>query len=135
MKTLRPRSMAHLARRTDAGHKKAMSDHRIAASSGVVNLYPFEPPGRAARTCDLRGEHRHRRPGTDPRSARTTTCHRCRRPRPIMRRVIAELAANKGATTLALRRKLAAKAFARTASYVRHRQLVRQAQARPSPSG
>ena len=31
--------------------------------------------------------------------------------------MIAELAANKGATTLALRRKLAAKAYARTASY------------------
>mgnify|MGYP003693927595 CR=1 FL=1 len=51
--------------------------------------------------------------------------------------VIAELGANKGATTLALRRKLAAKAYARTASYdSRDRQLVRQAsRARPSPSG
>ena len=48
--------------------------------------------------------------------------------------VIAELGANKGATTLALRRKLAAKAYARTGVLrLGDRQLVRQAAGRDLP--
>src|ERR1700704_4346282 len=41
-----------LARRTDAGHKQAMSDHRIAGIDlVVVNLYPFE--ATVARGADF----------------------------------------------------------------------------------
>src|SRR5215472_11010206 len=44
VKTLQPSIHGGiLARRTDAGHKKAMSDHKIAPIDLVVsNLYPFE---------------------------------------------------------------------------------------------
>ena len=44
VKTLQPSIHGGiLARRTDAGHQKAMSDHRIAGIDlVVVNLYPFE---------------------------------------------------------------------------------------------
>src|SRR6478736_10105924 len=44
VKTLQPSIHGGiLARRTDAGHQQAMSDHRIAGIDlVVVNLYPFE---------------------------------------------------------------------------------------------
>src|SRR5258708_35484098 len=53
VKTLQPSIHGGiLARRTDAGHKKAMSDHKIAPIDlVVVNLYPFE--ATAARGADF----------------------------------------------------------------------------------
>ena len=70
VKTLQPSIHGGiLARRTDAGHKKAMSDHKIAGIDlVVVNLYPFEATvarGADFATCveniDIGG------PGADPR--------------------------------------------------------------------
>ena len=53
VKTLQPAIHGGiLARRTDAGHQKAMSDHRIAGIDlVVVNLYPFE--ATVARGADF----------------------------------------------------------------------------------
>src|SRR5258707_1827270 len=53
VKTLQPAIHGGiLARRTDAGHKKAMSDHKIAGIDlVVVNLYPFE--ATVARGADF----------------------------------------------------------------------------------
>src|SRR5476651_1192494 len=53
VKTLQPSIHGGiLARRTDAGHKKAMSDHKIAGIDlVVVNLYPFE--ATVARGADF----------------------------------------------------------------------------------
>ncbi len=121
VKTLQPSIHGGiLARRTDTGHQKAMSDHKIAGIDlVVVNLYPFEATvARGADFPDLRREHRHRRPGADPRLGQEPRLrHGRRRSQRTTPRSLDELAANKGATTLALRRKLAAKAYARTASY------------------
>jgi phosphoribosylaminoimidazolecarboxamide formyltransferase/IMP cyclohydrolase len=120
VKTLQPAIHGGiLARRSDAGHRKAMSDHGIAGIDiVVVNLYPFEATvarGADFPTCveniDIGGpaliraaakNHDFATVVVDPADYAS---------------VIAELANNKGATTLALRRKLAAKAYARTASY------------------
>ena len=120
VKTLQPSIHGGiLARRTDAGHKKAMADHRIAGIDlVVVNLYPFEATvarGADLPTCveniDIGGPALIRASAknhdfvtivVDPRDYAS---------------VLDELKVHKGATTLALRRKLAAKAYARTASY------------------
>ena len=120
VKTLQPAIHGGiLARRTDAGHRKAMSDHRIAGIDlVVVNLYPFEATvarGADFPTCveniDIGGpalirasakNHDFVTVVVDPKDYTS---------------VLDELAANKGATTLRLRRALAAKAYARTASY------------------
>src|SRR4029078_8562009 len=53
VKTLQPAIHGGiLARRTDAGHTKAMSDHKIAGIDlVVVNLYPFE--ATVARGADF----------------------------------------------------------------------------------
>ncbi len=120
VKTLQPSIHGGiLARRTDAGHQKAMSDHRIAGIDlVVVNLYPFEATvarGADFPTCveniDIGGpaliraaakNHDFVTVVVDPADYASVT---------------AELLANKGATTLVLRRNLAAKAYARTAAY------------------
>ncbi len=120
VKTLQPSIHGGiLARRTDAGHAKAMSDHRISAIDlVVVNLYPFEATvarGADFATCveniDIGGpaliraaakNHDFVAIATDPADYAA---------------IRAEMDANKGATTLGLRRKLAAAAFARTGSY------------------
>ncbi|MBS0550793.1 MAG: bifunctional phosphoribosylaminoimidazolecarboxamide formyltransferase/IMP cyclohydrolase, partial [Proteobacteria bacterium] len=120
VKTLQPSIHGGiLARRTDAGHKQAMSDHKIAGIDlVVVNLYPFEATvarGADFPTCveniDIGGpalirasakNHDFVTVVVDPKDYKS---------------VLDELAAHKGATTLKLRRSLAAKAYARTASY------------------
>jgi phosphoribosylaminoimidazolecarboxamide formyltransferase/IMP cyclohydrolase len=120
VKTLQPSIHGGiLARRTDAGHQKAMSDHRIAGIDlVVVNLYPFEATvARGAdfptsvENIDIGGpalirasakNHDFVTVVVDPKDYRS---------------VLDELAAHKGATTLKLRRALAAKAYARTAAY------------------
>ncbi|MEA2806060.1 MAG: phosphoribosylaminoimidazolecarboxamide formyltransferase / cyclohydrolase, partial [Rhodospirillaceae bacterium] len=120
VKTLQPAIHGGiLARRTDAGHKQAMSDHRIAGIDlVVVNLYPFEATvarGADFPTCveniDIGG------PALIRASAKNHDFVTVVVDPADYQAVIAELANNKGATTLALRRKLATKAYARTASY------------------
>jgi phosphoribosylaminoimidazolecarboxamide formyltransferase/IMP cyclohydrolase len=120
VKTLHP--MVHgglLAVRDDAAHAQAMVDHGIAPIDlVVVNLYPFAQTVAkgAARdeiieNIDIGGpsmvrsaakNHAYVAIATDPADYAT---------------IIEELDANAGATTLELRRKLAAKAFAATAAY------------------
>ncbi len=120
VKTLQPAIHGGiLARRTDKGHAKAMTDHKIAAIDlVVVNLYPFEATmarGGDFATCveniDIGGPALIRASAknhdfvtivVDPRDYTS---------------VLDEMAAHQGATSLKLRRSLAAKAFARTAAY------------------
>src|SRR5476651_655023 len=120
VKTLQPSIHGGiLARRTDAGHKKAMSDHKIAGIDlVVVNLYPFEATvarGADFPTCveniDIGG------PALIRASAKNHDFVTIVVDPKDYKSVLDELAANKGATTLKLRRALAAKAYARTASY------------------
>src|SRR5437879_1702826 len=120
VKTLQPTIHGGiLARRTDAGHKKAMSDHKIAGIDlVVVNLYPFEATvarGADFATCieniDIGG------PALIRASAKNHDFVTVVVDPADYAAVIDELKTNNGATTLALRRKLAAKAYARTAAY------------------
>jgi len=120
VKTLQPSIHGGiLARRTDAGHKKAMSDHKIAGIDlVVVNLYPFEATvarGADFPTCveniDIGG------PALIRASAKNHDFVTVVVDPADYKSVLDELQAHKGATTLGLRRKLAAKAYARTASY------------------
>src|SRR5215470_11956338 len=120
VKTLQPAIHGGiLARRTDAGHQKAMRDHKIAGIDlVVVNLYPFEATvargadfPTAVENIDIGG------PALIRASAKNHDFVTVVVDPADYAAVIAELAAHQGATTLALRRKLAAKAFARTAAY------------------
>src|ERR1700761_7084090 len=120
VKTLQPTIHGGiLARRTDTGHKQAMTDHRIAPIDlVVVNLYPFEATvarGADFPTCveniDIGG------PALIRASAKNHDFVTVVVDPADYASVIEELTANKGATTLKLRRQLAAKAYARTASY------------------
>lgn len=96
-----------------------MSDHKIAGIDlVVVNLYPFEATvarGADFATCveniDIGG------PALIRAAAKNHDFVTVVVDPADYAAVIAELAANKGATSLALRRKLAAKAYARTAAY------------------
>jgi len=120
VKTLHP--MIHgglLALRDNPEHAKAMADHNIPPiDMVVVNLYPFEATiakGADFETCieniDIGGpsmvrsaakNHGYVTIVTDPADYDA---------------VLAELEAHDGATTLELRRRLAGKAYARTAAY------------------
>jgi phosphoribosylaminoimidazolecarboxamide formyltransferase/IMP cyclohydrolase len=120
VKTLQPSIHGGiLARRTDKGHQKAMADHKISGIDLVVsNLYPFEATvarGADFATCveniDIGG------PALIRASAKNHDFVTIVVDPADYAAVLDELKANKGATTLALRRKLAAKAYARTASY------------------
>ena len=85
----------------------------------VVNLYPFEEVRRSGADYAVGGrEHRHRRSGHGARRGQEPRL--CRRSSPIratMRAVLNALELNTGSLTLEFRKKLAAKAFARTAAY------------------
>jgi phosphoribosylaminoimidazolecarboxamide formyltransferase / IMP cyclohydrolase len=120
VKTLQPSIHGGiLARRTDAGHAKALADHKIAPIDLVVsNLYPFEATvarGADFATCveniDIGG------PALIRASAKNHDFVTIVVDPSDYEAVLTELEANNGATSLALRRKLAAKAYARTASY------------------
>ena len=120
VKTLQPTIHGGiLARRTDAGHTKAMADHKIAGIDlVVVNLYPFEATvarGADFPTCveniDIGG------PALIRASAKNHDFVTVVVDPADYTKVIEEMTAHQGATTLALRRTLAAKAYARTASY------------------
>jgi phosphoribosylaminoimidazolecarboxamide formyltransferase/IMP cyclohydrolase len=120
VKTLQPSIHGGiLARRTDSGHAKAMSDHRIAPIDlVVVNLYPFEATvarGADYPTCveniDIGG------PALIRASAKNHDFVTIVVDPADYQAVLAEMTAHKGATSLGLRKRLAAKAYARTAAY------------------
>src|SRR5215510_15109681 len=111
VKTLQPAIHGGiLARRTDEGHKKAMADHKIAGIDlVVVNLYPFEATvARGAdfptsvENIDIGG------PALIRASAKNHDFVTVVVDPTDYAAVTDELSAHNGATTLALRRKLAA---------------------------
>jgi phosphoribosylaminoimidazolecarboxamide formyltransferase/IMP cyclohydrolase len=120
VKTLHPAVHGGLlAIRDDAAHMAAMAAHGIAPIDlAVINLYPFEevsaanaPWAQAVENIDIGGpamirasakNHAYVAIATDPQDYAD---------------LLADLSANGGATTLALRKTLAARAFARTAAY------------------
>jgi phosphoribosylaminoimidazolecarboxamide formyltransferase/IMP cyclohydrolase len=108
-----------LAIRDNAEHAQSMKDHGIAPIDLlVVNLYPFEATvdkGAGFEECieniDIGGPAMIRAAAKNHDDvAVVVESH-------DYQAVLDELAANKGATTLTLRRRLAAKAYARTAAY------------------
>ena len=106
--------------RDDAEHAAAMSAHGIApidlAGGQSLSVRGDGREGRRLRR--LRREHRHRRPGDDPRRRQEPRRRRGRRRARGLRRACSPSSTpHGGATTLALRKKLAAKAYARTAAY------------------
>ena len=120
VKTLHP--MIHgglLAVRSDSAHVAAMSEHAITPISLlVVNLYPFESTverdaswQEAVENIDVGGPAMIRAAAKNHAFV-TVVVDPADYPA-----VEAELTASKAATTEATRRRLAAKAFARTASY------------------
>jgi phosphoribosylaminoimidazolecarboxamide formyltransferase/IMP cyclohydrolase len=100
-------------------HARAMAEHGIGAIDLVyVNLYPFEATVAAGAGFDACVENIDIGGPAMIRSAAKNHAYVavCTAPED-MAEVLAELAANSGATSLELRRRLAARAYARTASY------------------
>ncbi|MBT4770793.1 MAG: bifunctional phosphoribosylaminoimidazolecarboxamide formyltransferase/IMP cyclohydrolase [Rhodospirillaceae bacterium] len=120
VKTLHP--LIHgglLARRDDSDHLKAMADHDIAPIDLVViNLYPFEETvasgagaAEVIENIDIGGPSMVRSAAKNHAFVTVVTDpddYDC---------VMAEIKENNGATSFELRRRLAAKAFTRTAAY------------------
>ncbi len=108
-----------LAVRGDAEHERALEEHAIPPIDLlVVNLYPFEATvaggadfDTAIENIDIGGPALIRGGAKNHASVTVVT-----EPADYAR-VLTEMAANRGATTLALRKSLAAKAFARTGAY------------------
>ena len=120
VKTLHPKVHGGLlAIRGNAEHAQSMKDHGIAPIDLlVVNLYPFEATvdkGAGFEECieniDIGGPAMIRAAAKNHDDVAVVV-----EPQDYQA-VLDELAANAGATTLALRRRLAAKAYARTAAY------------------
>ena len=120
VKTLHPKIHGGLlAIRDNAEHAQAMKAHGIAPIDLlVVNLYPFEATvdkGAGFEECieniDIGGPAMIRAAAKNHDDVAVVVELQ------DYQAVLDELAANKGATTLALRRRLAAKAYARTAAY------------------
>ncbi len=120
VKTLHPKVHGGLlAIRGNVDHDKASAEHGIEAIDLlVVNLYPFEATvakGASADDCieniDVGGPAMIRGAAKNHDSVTVVV-----EPSDYAR-VIDEIRSNGGATTLALRRRLAAKAYARTAAY------------------
>src|SRR3954468_18860122 len=120
VKTLHPKVHGGLlAIRDNAEHAQAMKAHGIAPIDLlVVNLYPFEATvdkGAGFEECieniDIGGPAMIRAAAKNHDDVAVVV-----EPQDYPA-VLDELAAHKGATTLALRRRLAAKAYARTAAY------------------
>ena len=120
VKTLHPNVHGGLlAIRDNADHAKAMKDHGIAPIDLlVVNLYPFEATvdkGASEEDCieniDIGGPAMIRAAAKNHDDVAVVV-----EPSDYQA-VLDELAANQGATTLTLRKRLAAKAYARTAAY------------------
>src|SRR6185295_11233921 len=120
VKTLHPNVHGGLlAIRDNAEHTRAMKDHGIAPIDLlVVTLYPFEATvdkGASEEDCieniDIGGPAMIRAAAKNHDDVAVVV-------EPAdYQAVLDELTAHKGATTLALRRRLAAKAYARTAAY------------------
>ncbi len=108
-----------LARRADPGHRSAMAEHAIQPIDlVVVNLYPFEATvaaGASFEDCveniDIGGPALIRAAAKNHESVTVVTDAE------DYGAVMDEMAANDGATTAALRVRLAAIAYARTADY------------------
>ncbi len=120
VKTLHPKVHGGLlAIRDNAAHAQAMKAHDIAPIDLlVVNLYPFEATvdkGADFEECieniDIGGPAMIRAAAKNHEDVAVVV------EASDYAAVLDELAANKGSTTLALRRRLAAKAYARTAAY------------------
>jgi phosphoribosylaminoimidazolecarboxamide formyltransferase/IMP cyclohydrolase len=120
VKTLHPKVHGGLlAIRDHADHAKAMKDHGIVPIDLlVVNLYPFESTvdrGAAYEDCveniDIGGPAMIRAAAKNHDDVTVVV-----EPQDYQA-VLDELNANAGATTLGLRKRLAAKAYARTAAY------------------
>src|SRR2546421_1123728 len=120
VKTLHPKVHGGLlAIRDNAEHKQAMESHGIAPIDLLaVNLYPFEATvdkGAGFEECieniDIGGPAMIRAAAKNHDDVAVVV-----EPQDYQA-VLDELAANQGATTLTLRRRLAAKAYARTAAY------------------
>jgi len=121
VKTLHPRVHGGLLGRRDvAEHVKAMEEHGIAPIDLVcVNLYPFEMTVRregveereAIEQIDIGGPSMLRSAAKNHEFVTVITDPS------QYDRIASELAVNKGATSLDLRRTLAAATFARTAAY------------------
>jgi phosphoribosylaminoimidazolecarboxamide formyltransferase/IMP cyclohydrolase len=120
VKTLHPKVHGGLlAIRANAEHCQSMKDHGIAPIDLlVVNLYPFEATvenGAGFDDCieniDIGGPAMIRAAAKNHDDVAVVV-----EPHDYQA-VLDELAAHKGATTLTLRRRLAAKAYARTAAY------------------
>src|SRR3979411_1172065 len=120
VKTLPPKVHGGLlAIRDNAEHAQSMKDHGIAPIDLlVVNLYPFEATvdkGAGFEECieniDIGGPAMIRAAAKNHDDVAVVVDPQ------DYPAVLAELAANQGATTLTLRRRLAAKAYARTAAY------------------
>jgi phosphoribosylaminoimidazolecarboxamide formyltransferase / IMP cyclohydrolase len=120
VKTLHPRVHGGLlAIRDNAEHAEAMKAHGIAPIDLlVVNLYPFEATadkGAGFEECieniDIGGPAMIRAAAKNHDDVAVVVESQ------DYQAVLDELAANQGATTLTLRRRLAAKAYARTAAY------------------
>ena len=92
--------------------------HRADRPAGRQPLSVRGDGRQGRRLRGLHREHRHRRPGDDPRRGQEPRRRRRGgRPGRLRRPCSTSSPRNDGATTLTLRRKLAAKAFARTAAY------------------
>ena len=120
VKTLHPKVHGGLlAIRDNAEHAKAMTDHGIAPIDLlVVNLYPFEatvdkgaPYEDCIENIDIGGPAMIRAAAKNHDDVAVVV------EASDYQAVLDELAANNGETTLSLRRRLAAKAYARTAAY------------------
>jgi phosphoribosylaminoimidazolecarboxamide formyltransferase / IMP cyclohydrolase len=120
VKTLHPKVHGGLlAIRDDAAHAASMKAHGIAPIDLlVVNLYPFEATvakGADFATCveniDIGGPAMIRAAAKNHNDVAIVV------DTDDYARVLAELSSHKGATTLALRKALAQKAYARTAAY------------------
>jgi phosphoribosylaminoimidazolecarboxamide formyltransferase/IMP cyclohydrolase len=120
VKTLHPKVHgALLAIRDNAEHKSAMAAHGIAPIDLlVVNLYPFEATvDRGAEFADCIENIDIGGPAMIRAAAKNHDDVAVVVEAADYQTVLDELAANQGATSLALRRRLAAKAYARTATY------------------
>ncbi|MEX2167071.1 MAG: bifunctional phosphoribosylaminoimidazolecarboxamide formyltransferase/IMP cyclohydrolase [Methyloceanibacter sp.] len=120
VKTLHPNIHGGLlAKRGDAAHEQALKDHAIPPIDLlVVNLYPFEAMVRdgadfdtCIETIDIGGPALIRAAAKNHESVTVVV-----EPADYAR-VLDEMKAHKGATTLELRKTLAAKAYARTGAY------------------
>lgn len=120
VKTLHP--VVHgglLAVRDDAAHMAAMAEHAIGAIDlVVVNLYPFEATvARGATRPDIIENIDIGGPSMVRSAAKNHAFVAIVTDPADYPALMAEMAANGGATTLDLRRRLAARAFAATAAY------------------